>query len=50
MSRVFNIQGQGPEADGTIQQVHDLLRDEARRAHCRYTEPTAAVIDAQSVK
>ncbi|MFE5191600.1 transposase [Streptomyces sp. NPDC056628] len=38
------------EADGTTQQVHDLLRDKARRAHGRSTEPTAAVVDAQSVK
>ncbi|MDH6229401.1 transposase [Streptomyces sp. MJP52] len=38
------------EADGTTQQVHDLLRDRTRRAHGRSTEPTAAVIDAQSVK
>ncbi|MGC0327038.1 transposase [Streptomyces sp. SAI-170] len=38
------------EADGTTQQVHDLLRDKARRAHGRSIEPTAAVVDAQSVK
>ncbi|WP_215451738.1 IS5 family transposase [Streptomyces sp. ATCC 21386] len=38
------------EADGTTQQVHDLLRDKTRRAHGRIAEPTAAVIDAQSVK
>jgi transposase len=38
------------EADGTTQQVHDLLRDKTRRAHGRRVEPTAAVIDAQSVK
>jgi transposase len=38
------------EADGTTQQVHDLLRDKTRRAHGRSTEPTAAVVDAQSVK
>ncbi|GGZ25332.1 hypothetical protein GCM10010300_80990 [Streptomyces olivaceoviridis] len=37
------------EADGTTQQVHDLLRDKARRAHGRSAEPTAAVVDAQSV-
>ncbi|MGI5380505.1 transposase [Streptomyces sp. CA-251387] len=30
--------------------VHDLLRDKTRRAHGRSTEPTAAVVDAQSVK
>ncbi|GAA0444272.1 hypothetical protein GCM10009544_03820 [Streptomyces stramineus] len=38
------------EADGTTEQVHDLLRDKARRAHGRSPEPTAAVVDAQSVK
>ncbi len=38
------------EADGTTQQVHDLLRDKTRQAHGRRAEPTAAVIDAQSVK
>ncbi|MGW2721616.1 IS5 family transposase [Streptomyces sp. NPDC001492] len=38
------------EADGTTQRVHDLLRDKARRAHGRSSEPTAAVVDAQSVK
>ncbi|MFE1879968.1 hypothetical protein [Streptomyces diastatochromogenes] len=38
------------EADGTTQQVHDLLRDKTRRAHDRSAEPTAAVVDAQSVK
>ncbi|MER5996005.1 IS5 family transposase [Streptomyces viridosporus] len=38
------------EADGTTRQVHDLLRDRTRRAHGRSTQPTAAVIDARSVK
>ncbi|GGU43713.1 hypothetical protein GCM10010244_82250 [Streptomyces coeruleorubidus] len=38
------------EADGTTQQVHDQLRDKTRRAHGRSVEPTAAVVDAQSVK
>lgn len=38
------------EADGTTQQVHDLLRDKTRQAHGREPQPTAAVIDAQSVK
>ncbi|WP_433455397.1 IS5 family transposase [Streptomyces sp. CA-142005] len=37
------------EADGTTEQVHDLLRDKTRRAHGRNTEPAAAVVDAQSV-
>ncbi len=38
------------EADGTTQQVHDLLRDKAHRAHGRNSEPTAVAVDAQSVK
>ncbi|MFF8506258.1 IS5 family transposase [Streptomyces anulatus] len=38
------------EADGTTQQVHDLLRDKTRRAHGRSPHSTAAVVDAQSVK
>ncbi|MEV6808934.1 IS5 family transposase [Streptomyces sp. NPDC051132] len=38
------------ESDGTTQQVHDLLRDNTRRFHGHRAEPTAAVIDAQSVK
>lgn len=38
------------EADGTTQRIHDLLRDQVRVACGRATAPTAAVIDAQSVK
>ncbi|MEU5059932.1 IS5 family transposase [Streptomyces sp. NPDC056121] len=38
------------ETDGTTQQVQDLLRDRARRTHGRPSPPSAAVIDAQSVK
>ncbi|MFI6544376.1 IS5 family transposase [Streptomyces prunicolor] len=38
------------EVDGTTQRVHDLLRDKARRAQGRPAAPSAAVIDAQSVK
>ncbi|WP_264202435.1 transposase, partial [Streptomyces hydrogenans] len=38
------------EADETIEQVHDLLRDAARRANARTAEPSAAVVDVQSVK
>ncbi|MFC9262249.1 IS5 family transposase [Streptomyces hydrogenans] len=38
------------EADGTTEQVHDLLRDATRRANARTAEPSAAVVDAQSVK
>jgi transposase len=36
--------------DGTLQQVHDRLRDRARAAAGRDPRPTAAVIDSQSVK
>ncbi|MFB7999262.1 IS5 family transposase [Streptomyces sp. NPDC056002] len=38
------------EADGTTGRVHDLLRDKTRRAHGRAAQPSAAVVDAQSVK
>lgn len=38
------------ETDGTTEQVHDLLRDRTRRANDRTVEPSAAVVDAQSVK
>ncbi|MFD3536337.1 IS5 family transposase [Streptomyces sp. NPDC058664] len=38
------------EADGTTEQAHDLLRDRTRRANARTVEPSAAVVDAQSVK
>ena len=38
------------EADGTTEQVHDLLRDRPRRANARTAEPSAAVVDAQSAK
>lgn len=35
---------------GVLQQLHDQLRDEARAAAGRDPQPTAAVIDSQSVK
>ncbi|MGW3399867.1 IS5 family transposase [Streptomyces hydrogenans] len=38
------------EADGTTEQVHDLLWDRTRRANARTAEPSAAVVDAQSAK
>lgn len=38
------------EADGTTETLHDLLRQQARGVHGRTTHPTAAIIDAQSVK
>lgn len=37
------------EADGTTEQVHDLLRERTRRANARSGAPFAAVVDAQSV-
>jgi putative transposase len=36
--------------DGTLQQLHDRLRDQVRIAAGRDPRPTAAVIDSQSVK
>ncbi|WP_285691997.1 IS5 family transposase, partial [Actinoplanes sp. NBRC 103695] len=38
------------EKDGTTQQIHDLLRRRLREAQGRDESPSAAVIDAQSVK
>lgn len=38
------------ERDGTTQQIHDLLRRWLREAEGRDGSPSAAVIDAQSVK
>jgi transposase len=38
------------EADGTTQQIHDLLREQVRSVRGRRSAPTAAVLDAQSVK
>ena len=38
------------QADGTTARVHDVLRGQARRAAGRDREPTAAVIDSQSVR
>lgn len=38
------------EKDGTTQAIHDLLRARARERAGRAAEPTAAIIDAQSVK
>jgi transposase len=36
--------------DGTVRQLHDALRAQVRAAAGRNTEPTAAVIDSQSVR
>jgi len=36
--------------DGTWQRIHDALRDETRRAAGRDASPSAAILDAQSVK
>ena len=38
------------QGDGTWQRVHDALRDEIRGAEGRATEPTAGILDSQSVK
>lgn len=38
------------ERDGTAEEVHNTLRDEVRRRKGRRVLPTAAVIDAQTVK
>ncbi|WP_322754997.1 IS5 family transposase, partial [Frankia sp. Cas3] len=38
------------ETDGITEQVHDLLRDRVRRKAGRATEPTAGIIDSQTVK
>ncbi|WP_256413584.1 IS5 family transposase [Saccharopolyspora sp. ASAGF58] len=37
-------------ADGTIDRVHDALRDQVRRQAGRTADPSAAVLDAQSIK
>jgi transposase len=38
------------ETDGTTERIHDRLRHKAREQAGRAPEPTAAIIDAQSVK
>ena len=37
-------------ADGTWERVHDALRERVRRAAGRDAQPSAAVIDSQTVK
>jgi transposase len=37
-------------ADGTVSRIHNALREQARRAEGRHTEPSAAIIDSQSVR
>ena len=37
------------QADGTTEHIHDLLRQATRRAAGRTDEPSAAIIDAQTV-
>jgi transposase len=37
-------------ADGTLERVHDTLRDQTRRMAGRQVAPTAAIIDSQSVR
>lgn len=36
--------------NGLIREFHDRLRDRARKAEGRSAEPTAAIVDSQSVK
>ena len=36
--------------DGTLARLHDVLRGQVRQATGRDYEPTAAVIDSQSVR
>jgi putative transposase len=36
--------------DGTLLNVHELLRAKVRRAAGRHSEPRAAILDSQSVK
>ncbi len=36
--------------DGTGQRIHDRLREQGRRQAGQAAEPTAAIIDSQSVK
>jgi transposase len=38
------------EKDGTTEQIHELLRGRVRRAAGRAAEPTAAILDSQTVK
>jgi putative transposase len=36
--------------DGTLERVHDVLRDRIRRLDGRKKSPSAAIVDSQSVK
>ncbi|MGH9072304.1 MAG: IS5 family transposase [Acidimicrobiales bacterium] len=36
--------------DGTLERIHEALRDQVRAAEGREPEPTAGIVDAQSVK
>jgi transposase len=38
------------KADGTLDRLMDLLRGDLRQAHGRQRQPSAAIIDSQSVK
>ena len=38
------------KADGTFDRLIDLLRGDLRQAHGRHRQPSAAIIDSQSVK
>ncbi len=36
--------------DGTWQRIHQVLRDQVREAQGRHKQPSAAILDSQSVK
>ena len=38
------------EVDGTTEAIHDMLRRKARQHAGRAAEPTAAIMDAQSIR
>lgn len=38
------------KADGTFDRLNDLLRGDLRQAHGRLRQPSAAILDSQSVK
>ena len=37
-------------ADGTVNRIHNALREQVRAAHGRHPQPSAAIIDSQSVR
>jgi putative transposase len=38
------------QRDGTWQHLHDQLRTQVRQQHAKHTQPTAAIMDSQTVK